>query len=224
MQTMLILLLPRQLLLIYKIKNLHKPCLCMLHWYGLACLNLPLPSSSTMVSLTWTGDALWPKLLLIGWSSRFIETTRGASLFIPFASQQYIHAIRFWANCMHIICAPYDVNNVNEPLAEMWNESMKVEKEAMEALDTWNFQERYKVETMERKSPHLPPLQERSSQHPFGIHHQRKWCASSWDHICSCAWSAGWSRHPPWPQVQRQQRDHLWPIAVSQFKWPSMVM
>lgn len=149
---------------------------------------------------------------------------QGASLFIPFASQQYIHAIRFWANCMHIICAPYDVNNVNEPLAEMWNESMKVEKEAMEALDTWNFQERYKVETMERKSPHLPRLQERSSQHPFGIHHQRKWCASSWDHICSCAWSAGWSRHPPWPQVQRQQRDHLWPIAVSQFKWPSMVM
>jgi hypothetical protein len=38
--------------------------------------------------------------------------------------------IRFWANRMHIIGATYDVNDVDEPLAEMWTESMKVELEA----------------------------------------------------------------------------------------------
>jgi hypothetical protein len=31
---------------------------------------------------------------------------QGAGLFIPFASQQYLQAIRFWANHMHIIGAP----------------------------------------------------------------------------------------------------------------------
>jgi hypothetical protein len=48
---------------------------------------------------------------------------QGAGLFIPFASQQHIHAIRFWDNRMHIIGAPFDFNDINELLAEMWSES-----------------------------------------------------------------------------------------------------
>jgi hypothetical protein len=36
---------------------------------------------------------------------------------------------------MHIIGAPYNVNDVNEPLAKMWNESMKVDHEAASVLD-----------------------------------------------------------------------------------------
>lgn len=34
---------------------------------------------------------------------------------------------------MHIIGAMYDVNEINKPLVELWNESMKVEKEAADA-------------------------------------------------------------------------------------------
>jgi hypothetical protein len=34
---------------------------------------------------------------------------------------------------MHIIGLPYDVNDINEPLAEMWVESMEMEKEAADA-------------------------------------------------------------------------------------------
>jgi len=55
---------------------------------------------------------------------------QGAGLFIPFASQEHIHAIRFWANCMHIISSPYNIEAIDEPLAELWSESMKAEKEA----------------------------------------------------------------------------------------------
>jgi hypothetical protein len=44
-------------------------------------------------------------------------------------TQKYLQAIRFWANKMYIIGSPYDVNDINKPLAEMWVESMKVEKE-----------------------------------------------------------------------------------------------
>jgi hypothetical protein len=55
---------------------------------------------------------------------------QGAGLFIPFASQQHVRAIRFWANQMHIIGSPYNIDDVNEPLAEMWGESMKIEQEA----------------------------------------------------------------------------------------------
>lgn len=59
----------------------------------------------------------------------------GAGLVIPFASQQHIHAIRFWANRMYILGVPYDIALVNEPLAEAWNESRKAEAEAAEAPD-----------------------------------------------------------------------------------------
>lgn len=55
---------------------------------------------------------------------------QGAGHIIPFALQQYLHAIRFWANRMNIIGLPYDVNDINKPRAEMWVESMKMKKEA----------------------------------------------------------------------------------------------
>jgi hypothetical protein len=54
----------------------------------------------------------------------------GAGLFIPFASQQYIHAVRFWVNRMHILGLPYTTDLVTLPLAEVWNETRKLEKEA----------------------------------------------------------------------------------------------
>jgi hypothetical protein len=34
---------------------------------------------------------------------------------------------------MYIIGAAYDINNIDEPLAEMWSESMKIEQEAAKA-------------------------------------------------------------------------------------------
>ncbi len=51
----------------------------------------------------------------------------GAGLFIPFASQQYIHAVRFWVNRMHILGLPYTTDLVTLPLAEVWNETGKSE-------------------------------------------------------------------------------------------------
>lgn len=73
---------------------------------------------------------------------------QGAGLFIPFASQQYLQAIRFGANRMHIIGATYDVNDINEPLAEMWHKSMKVEKEASSApTDLVKVPEPFKKDT-----------------------------------------------------------------------------
>jgi hypothetical protein len=73
---------------------------------------------------------------------------QGAGLFIPFTSQQYLHAIRFWANRMHIVGLPYDIEDVNEPLAEMWVESMKMEKEVADAPgDMVNMPEAFKKDT-----------------------------------------------------------------------------
>jgi len=54
----------------------------------------------------------------------------GAGLFIPFASQQYIHAVRFWVNRMHILGLPYTTDLVTLPVAEVWNETGKSEQEA----------------------------------------------------------------------------------------------
>ncbi len=42
---------------------------------------------------------------------------QGAGLFIPFMSQQYIHAIHFWANRMYILDAPYGADLITEELA-----------------------------------------------------------------------------------------------------------
>jgi hypothetical protein len=55
---------------------------------------------------------------------------QGTGLFIPFTSQQYFQAMHFWAKRMHIIGMVYDIEDVNEPLAEMWVESMKAKHEA----------------------------------------------------------------------------------------------
>jgi hypothetical protein len=59
----------------------------------------------------------------------------GAGLVIPFVSQQYLHAICFWANRMYILGAPSDVGLINEALAEAWHEMRKAEAEAAEAPD-----------------------------------------------------------------------------------------
>jgi hypothetical protein len=59
----------------------------------------------------------------------------GADLVVPFVSQQYVHAIRFWANRMYIIGASYDAALVKQPLAETWNETRKAEAEVAEASD-----------------------------------------------------------------------------------------
>ncbi len=50
--------------------------------------------------------------------------------FIPFTSQQYIHAIQFWANQMHILGSQFQVEDINEPLAEIWSESLKIEQQS----------------------------------------------------------------------------------------------
>jgi len=63
------------------------------------------------------------------------DNNGGAGLVIPFASQQHIHAIRFWANRMYILGAPFDAALVNEPLAEAWTEVRKTEAEAADAPD-----------------------------------------------------------------------------------------
>jgi hypothetical protein len=52
---------------------------------------------------------------------------QGAGIFIPFFSQQYVRAIRFWANRMHVLGMDYTADQVTEQLAKMWNETMKTE-------------------------------------------------------------------------------------------------
>jgi hypothetical protein len=54
----------------------------------------------------------------------------GVGIFHPFFSQQYIREIRFWANRMYILGMQFEVNQVTEHLAEIWNETMKREQEA----------------------------------------------------------------------------------------------
>ena len=76
------------------------------------------------------------------------DNNGGAGLVIPFASQQYLHAIRFWANRMYILGTSYNVALINEALAETWNEQRKVEKEATEAPnDLIKKPEAFKKET-----------------------------------------------------------------------------
>ncbi len=73
---------------------------------------------------------------------------QGAGLFIPFFSQQYIRAIRFWANRMHILGAEYPIEQVDEAMADMWNEAMKAELEAAKApTDIVKMPESFKKDT-----------------------------------------------------------------------------
>jgi len=72
----------------------------------------------------------------------------GAGLLIPFGSQQYIQAIRFWAGRMHITGRPYNVQDVDEQLAAGWAETMKIEKEAsVTPTDIIKAPEPFKKET-----------------------------------------------------------------------------
>jgi hypothetical protein len=73
---------------------------------------------------------------------------QGAGLLIPFSSQQFIHAVRFWAGRMHILGNPYEIQDVTEPLAEQWAELMKTEKEAATApTDLIKMPEAFKKDT-----------------------------------------------------------------------------
>jgi hypothetical protein len=72
----------------------------------------------------------------------------GAGLFIPFMSQQYIHAVHFWANRMYILGTPFEANLVDDDLAEQWIEVMKEEAEAAKAPnDLLKLPEPFKKET-----------------------------------------------------------------------------
>ncbi len=63
-------------------------------------------------------------------------------------SQQYIHAIRFWANRMYILGASHDATLVTEHLAEQWSEMMKEETEATKApTDLLKLPEQFKKDT-----------------------------------------------------------------------------
>jgi hypothetical protein len=76
----------------------------------------------------------------------------GAGLFIPFFSQQYVHAIRFWANRMYILGLPYHIEQLNEQLANVWNEENKAENEARNLpSDIIKSPDPYKKETKWRQ-------------------------------------------------------------------------
>jgi hypothetical protein len=73
---------------------------------------------------------------------------QGAGLFIPFMSQQYVHAVRFWTNRMHILGAPYDAELINLEMAEQWSEIMKQEAEAAKTpTDLLKLPEPFKRDT-----------------------------------------------------------------------------
>jgi hypothetical protein len=63
------------------------------------------------------------------------DNNGGAGLVIPFASQQYLHVLQFWANRMYILGSPYNVALINKALAEAWNGQRKAETEAAKAPD-----------------------------------------------------------------------------------------
>jgi hypothetical protein len=72
----------------------------------------------------------------------------GAGIFIPFFSQQYIRAICFWANRMHVLGMEYTVQQITEQLAETWNEMMKTELEAAKVTtDIIKVPEAFKKDT-----------------------------------------------------------------------------
>lgn len=48
------------------------------------------------------------------------KDNQGQGPFIPFFSQQYVKAIRYWVNCIHILGMEYPVEHITEQLAEQW--------------------------------------------------------------------------------------------------------
>jgi len=61
------------------------------------------------------------------------DNAGGAGLAIPFMSQQYIQAMRFWAQRQHTLGMPYDVETFQLADAEYWLEKMQENEEAGEA-------------------------------------------------------------------------------------------
>jgi len=59
----------------------------------------------------------------------------GAGLTIPFMSQEYIQALRFWAQRQHTLGLPYDVETFQLYDAYYWLEKMQEDQEAGEAAD-----------------------------------------------------------------------------------------
>jgi hypothetical protein len=79
---------------------------------------------------------------------------QGAGLFIPFFSQESVHAIHFWVNRMYILGLPYKLDQVTEEYATLWNQARKSEKEATRttsALDLVKQPDPFKKETKWRQ-------------------------------------------------------------------------
>jgi hypothetical protein len=75
---------------------------------------------------------------------------QGMGLFIPFFSQESIHAIHFWTNRMYNLGIPYELDQVTEELAMTWNHAQKSELEAVRTssnLDMVKQPEHFKGET-----------------------------------------------------------------------------
>jgi len=54
----------------------------------------------------------------------------GAGVFIPFFSQESVHAVHFWCNRMHILGIAYPLEQVTQELALNWNDARKAEVES----------------------------------------------------------------------------------------------
>ena len=61
------------------------------------------------------------------------DNAEGAGLAIPFMSQQYIQAMRFWAQRQHTLGMPYDIDTFQLADAEYWLGKMQEDEEAGEA-------------------------------------------------------------------------------------------
>jgi hypothetical protein len=61
------------------------------------------------------------------------DNAGGAGLAIPFMSQQYIQAMRFWAQRQYTLGMPYDADTFQLADAEYWLEKMQEDEEAGEA-------------------------------------------------------------------------------------------
>ena len=80
---------------------------------------------------------------------------QGAGLFIPFFSQEWVHAIHFWTNRMYILGLPYELELVTEEHAVLWNQAQKSEKEDVttsSSLDLVKQPDPFKKETKWRQS------------------------------------------------------------------------
>jgi hypothetical protein len=82
------------------------------------------------------------------------RNNQGAGLFIPFFSQESVYAIHFWTNHMYILGIPYNLEQVTEEHALLWNSARKSEKEAAKCisnLDLVKQPDAFKKETKWRQ-------------------------------------------------------------------------